>query len=352
MSFESKLERIFKEAKTLKTPSCMSTETLGLFVEKKLSSKERLNVEEHVTSCLHCLNELVELRELIHLQKKRESIPDSLIKKLNVLFPDEKAPFFRSIQTRISSFVRESIYLFTLPFRQWRFAMVSAVSAAAVILALIYFYGREDAGKFIPPSSGEIVERLAKNTDLKLISDSIKESQVTTYGFSGEVSLQKVSFRIGVFLTDLEVSLRAEDKAKSIAINKNLISTIQSIEGPGDIISSYVDISKKIEEGVSPKQFSGKIQMIESFLKDKNTFLYLRFGEWVEGGRLAVSARNKAFFDIKSNKYFIKNLKGKVVPQGVLKTLEGMKVVFERKEFTDKDFKHLEKAFTDIMEMM
>lgn len=352
MSFDSKLGRIFKEAKTLKTPSCISIETLGLFIEKKLPNKERLTVEEHLKSCLYCLNELVELRELIHLQKKKESIPASLMQKMNVLLPKEKQPLFKNIQNRIESFVRESIYFFTFPFRHWRYAVASAISVAMALFILIYFYGRGDVGRFILPSSYEITERLAQNTDLKLISGSIRENQATTFGFGGQVSLQKASFRIGALLTDLQVSLRAEDKAKSLTLNKNLISAIQSIEGPKEIISSYTDISKKIEEGVSMKEFFGEVQMIEPFLKDKNVFLYLRFGEWAEGGRLSSSAKDKTFFDVRTNDYFIKNLPEKELPQGVFTALNEIKNIVVMREITDKEFKQLEKAFTDIIEMM
>jgi hypothetical protein len=164
--------------------------------------------------------------------------------------------------------------------------------------------------------------------------------------------LEKASFRIGVSLTDLEISLTAEDKEKSLDLIKRINLIFQNIEGSEDLVSFYGDISKKLEEGISPREFSGKSQKVESFFKKRNAFLYLRFGEWVEGGRLAASVKDKAFFDTKADEYFIKNLEGKGLPQRVLTALGEIKRILVKDKETDGDFRQLEKAFTDIVEMM
>ena len=78
----------------------------------------------------------------------------------------------------------------------------------------------------------------------------------------------------------------------------------------------------------------------------------MRFGEWVEGGRLAAVAKNREFFDVRAANYIIENLEGRALPEGVLKTLKEIKGVLARNEFADKDFKQLERAFTDIVELM
>ena len=56
------------------TPDCLSLAALGQYIEHTLPSEEAGKVEKHLTSCLYCLNQLVELRELLFLEKKAEPL--------------------------------------------------------------------------------------------------------------------------------------------------------------------------------------------------------------------------------------------------------------------------------------
>ncbi len=291
--------------------SCPSPEDISDFLDGRLDQKQRDMVMGHLSHCERCY----EVFSIAHEMEDRKEEEVVVEKRRNWAYPS--------------------------------FAFAVAASLIIAIGLLIPI-----TGPYTPPSSAQIVTRLAKTTDIKLLSDTKRERHVTGFGFGSGIPQEKVSFRIGVSLMDIEISLMAGDRDKSIGLTKNLAQVLQSLEGSDEIVSFYVAISKNIEEGVPPKQFLGKNKNIEQFFNDKGLLLYLRFGEWTEAGRISALTQNKEFFDVKTTDYFIKNLQGKELPQGVFKTLGEVKAVFIKNEFTDKDFKHLENGFTDLIEMM
>ena len=91
-SFESRLRKSLKSVEEMKTPSCLETETIGLYIEDKLPGGERMRVEKHIASCLYCLDQLVELRELVYFQKHSAPLPSHLLQKIVDLYPKEERP--------------------------------------------------------------------------------------------------------------------------------------------------------------------------------------------------------------------------------------------------------------------
>lgn len=309
------LSRAIKE--DAKPDGCPSPEEVSAFIDGALDEEQRDRIMGHLSHCDRCYEVFTMAQEMAEIEE----------------IPAKK-------RTAIS------------PIRKWILSPAPIAIAAAAVLIIVIKFVIQIPGEHTPLSSKQIVNRLAKNADVKSLSNSIKEDQTIAYGFTEKIPLEKLSFRVGVCLTDLEVSLQAEDGAKSKDLIKRVISLLQAIEGSKDLISYYGDLSKKIEQGGPTKQFSGEIQKVESFLKDKKTIFYLRFGEWAEGGRIAAVVENREFFDVKSNQYFMKKVEGRGLPQGVLKTLEEINGILVKSEFADRDYKHLERAFKDIEEMM
>jgi hypothetical protein len=141
VSFESKLKKYLKNIEIMKTPSCLDTDTIGFYIENKLPKGEKMRVEKHISSCLYCLNQLTELKELVYFQRQSAPLPSYLLQKIKDLFPKEEKfkkelsiDIFSPIIQRISDF-------FTFPVRQWRYATVSLATALAVILIMIIYRG-------------------------------------------------------------------------------------------------------------------------------------------------------------------------------------------------------------------
>ncbi|MCX5808214.1 MAG: tetratricopeptide repeat protein [Proteobacteria bacterium] len=133
-SFESKLKEALKNAGALKTPTCPDTATIGLYIEEKLPKTEAIRIKAHISSCLYCLDQVSELKELLYYQKKWTTIPYQLLTKLENLYLEKKKSEKKSSHGFINSFAGRLAAFFTFPFRQWRYVMVSAVSICAVLL--------------------------------------------------------------------------------------------------------------------------------------------------------------------------------------------------------------------------
>jgi len=125
----------------MKTPSCLNTDTIGFYIENKLPKGEKVRVEKHISSCLYCLNQLTELKELIYFQKQSAPLPSHLLQKIKGLFPREERQRKEFLNNFFSPFIQRISDFFTFPVRQWRYAAVSLATALAVILILIIYRG-------------------------------------------------------------------------------------------------------------------------------------------------------------------------------------------------------------------
>ena len=150
ISFESKLRKYLKNIEIMKTPSCLETEIIGLYIEGKLAKGERMQVENHISSCLYCLNQLTELRELIYFEKHSFPLPSQLLQSIKGLFPKEERLRKEFLKDIFSPVIQRISDFFAFPVRQWRYAAVSTATALVVILIVIIYRG------FTPEKSFEI----------------------------------------------------------------------------------------------------------------------------------------------------------------------------------------------------
>jgi S1-C subfamily serine protease len=79
------------ELEKYKTPECLSVSVLGEYIEHTLPSDDWDRVEHHIRSCPYCLNQLVELKELLFLEKNADPLPRDLEKSLQRLATRQRA---------------------------------------------------------------------------------------------------------------------------------------------------------------------------------------------------------------------------------------------------------------------
>ena len=85
-NMKAKTADAFNNFDYLKTPACLDAKTVGMFAENKLPEKEMEKAEAHIQSCLHCLGQLTEMKELLFLESEAKPVSPELEKKLSGLF--------------------------------------------------------------------------------------------------------------------------------------------------------------------------------------------------------------------------------------------------------------------------
>lgn len=89
LPFEKIAAELLKDIEKHKTAECLSVDTLGEYIEHMLPSEQWDKVENHLRSCVYCVNQLVELKELLFLGENAEPLPKSLAKQLRQLAINE-----------------------------------------------------------------------------------------------------------------------------------------------------------------------------------------------------------------------------------------------------------------------
>ena len=125
---------------------------------------------------------------------------------------------------------------------------------------------------------------------------------------------------------------------------KHIDETIRSI-----CIRLAMD-DEEVEDGVSLRQLTGMSE--EVVFEDKEAFLYIRFGQWVEGGRLAAALEKREYFDIDDARFFIQELRSKGFPIGVIESLHEIEEILKKRAFSKREFRRLERLFKSLAELV
>jgi S1-C subfamily serine protease len=124
-----------EELEKYKTPDCLSVAVLGEYIEHTQPGEEWDRVEQHLRSCPYCLNQLVELKELLFLEKKGDPLPRDLEKRLQRLARRQNA----NVWINTSSIKDKSLAAWNSVFG-WQSA--SAFALVAILAIYIGFFHR------------------------------------------------------------------------------------------------------------------------------------------------------------------------------------------------------------------
>ena len=127
-----------------KTPECLSPAALGQYIERALPIEESDRVEKHVAACLSCLNQLVELRELLFLEKQAEPLPLSLERSLQRLAIRQEAGVWVALQARLQS-INATLRLLWNSRYAWQTATALAVASVLIIYLGLFRRGPKES---------------------------------------------------------------------------------------------------------------------------------------------------------------------------------------------------------------
>ena len=85
-AFEAGIKDVLKEIGKLRTSECLDTVSIGMFAEGRLTDEEGKRAEEHLRTCLYCIRQLNDMKELLYYQKHPVALSPGLSERLRVLY--------------------------------------------------------------------------------------------------------------------------------------------------------------------------------------------------------------------------------------------------------------------------
>lgn len=287
---------------------CPTQEDIAAFLDDKLNDSEKDVIMGHLSACTDCHEVFV---AAINIQEELASTKSNL------------------------------------PPRKILFKIISYSSAAAAAILITFFIARG-----VSMSKLSFVEHrvasLAKEIDKDSLPSLFIREPSAVYGFAASYSVNSEAFNIGVCLTKLEITMMQEDKEDAILLIDETIRLLKDIKGADKSIESCTSIKKEIEDGISMRKLASQIEKTVSGFKDP-LHVYVRFGQWCEGGRIAAFHKTEKFFDPADVNAFIKKLEKKNMPKGVSLSLQEIKKIIGEGTYSEKQFRKLEKEYENLI---
>ncbi|MBT0895056.1 hypothetical protein KI811_14680 [Geobacter hydrogenophilus] len=216
----------------------------------------------------------------------------------------------------------------------------------------------------VPPSSRVLVKGATKSAGAKRLAKGVKAASAKAYGFTTGVSEEKGSFKLGILLADLETTLLAGDKDKSLKAVDTLAEGLTALGAPTPLVISVVNIKAAITGGTDLKAVSAASMpvlrpFLDDFVKKEGKTAYQKLGEWTESTRLALLASQQQKSNLAGNflngvnmaSYFLEEMKGLNLPQGATDGLTSL-AALEKTKITGAEVKAALKALAAIQETM
>lgn len=146
--------KVLRQLSEMAGPDCPPIKAFGDLIDDKLSPQAKQSLELHLQSCPACINRLVELRELSHLQTQGAQPPPALVEAVkSMVRAHSTSPAAPSLQVRIKSGLWP---IWDAPTRAF-VALGIAGAAAAALLALVLVRSSERAAL---PNGTQVAQRI------------------------------------------------------------------------------------------------------------------------------------------------------------------------------------------------
>ena len=298
---------IFMEVNKVEADTvCPSEEDLAAFIDNTIDYVEKDRIAGHLSLCNDCYEVFSVATEL------QEEVPgESWFSVKSIIF---------------------------------RYVPYSFAAAAAVFLIMISGISLlyDDKLSFV----GDRVAVLAEDVDKESIPYLFRQEPADLYGFADMSSGEGSAFRTGVYLADLELALLLDDKASALRLLSELAVLLKTAKGTEETITLYKNMEIEIEKGASLEQFAGRTEKTALGVEGP---LYVRFGQWCEGGRIAAIGKKSKFYFVGDVKTFIKEFESADLPKGILDSLYEIKRIVIEEAYTEKQFRKLQREFESLI---
>jgi hypothetical protein len=256
--------------------SCPTDEELAAYIDGNLDKAERERITDHLASCEDCYALYTETARFL-LDSGPATPDDSELDKKVVEFPSERRRFVS----------------------QW-----GSIAALLLLGAGIgtYFQLLQS-----PPTlvTAEVTSSIPQADSRKLWSGP----RFRGSGDDGEeIVLDDASFRLGVQLVNLQVSLKANDRENAADAIAFILNLLKSGYGTEEFRKDYAAVKVDLVEGKAPADVFPEVSRLARESRDSFDDTSLDFGQWVEAARLAAISGDPSFFQQSSSRNFLRRL--------------------------------------------
>jgi Putative zinc-finger len=263
----------FAPTKSRLTGNCPSDEELAAYMDGVLDKEEADRIAGHLISCERCYEIY---SEALQFQLDREP-------------PENVVPF---------------------PGRQDRGKAAAAIRYGLPIAALL-LVGIGSAYFFLasPPVLTPSTVTASLPDKPGLLGNFWVGPTTRGPGDHEEIPIEEASFRTGVQLVNLQLSLETNDVEKARgSILPRIRQVLDTQTGVTPLVDSFAALSADLARK-APQEILKQVSQVAHDSRDNFDEAYLDLGQWVEAGRLAAMAHNPSFFQRSDTRSFLRRLR-------------------------------------------
>ncbi len=264
--------------------SCPAPGMLSAFIEGHLSQEGRRIVFSHLRQCEDCYLIVADSVKLVR------DLPDGIRESDIIYTPSE--PLTNPPKRRVPVIMKRFGKLQNV-------ALVSPI--AAIFLFTVLFKGGPEWG------SDEVFNALKNVNDFTEISRSlpVEEFKPLTLGFNHGLSDQKLAFKTGSLLGQLEISRIAGDSEKSRHYSVKLVSLLDRSE-----------FTNKLNQQ-DPQDIQTQVDLVENHFLNSPVDFFFKLGLFVESGKAYSMVNKSELFDKDYLQALINHPQFESLPPGV-----------------------------------
>lgn len=299
-------------------------EELAALIDGRLSAGRAVHVRAHLASCEECREVFFETVDFVREEEARKA-------KAALL------PFERPVRKAT-----------------WKSRLAVALPTAAVLAlsaSLVYVQF------FAPPrvAWAKLASNLGhrpKKLKYEALHDPIMRG-IPRPG--GEISQQ--SFRLGVALVNLQVSLEGEKQTPADNALAKINGLNELLEQAPEVKKFYINLHNRLPQHLRP--WAERAEKMADSLRGSSggtaDDLYLDFGLWSEAGHIAAAAEDERFLTSRDNRRFPTYLRRKLkkdgdkLPSEVEAPLQEIEKTLDRDRLTTDDYRRLGEYYEEIM---
>lgn len=295
--------------------ACPDPHLLAAFVEGSLSSTDQKTVIRHLRTCDECHSVVVDFTRL-----RRELSPEVL---------NEEAEHLRDEPNRFSRLTGTSTKIPRQ--RKLRIAMLAA-PVAAIFMFVTLLSG--------PPSwkSEDIFQALNNQQAVRIVGESFATSEtgVFSLGFVKGISDQKFAYKVGIFVSQMEVLKRAGDYEGSKQAYQNLVNFFNGVVQKDSHLLTQLGVPKNASMSTND-EVDLFVDSIEGYFLTGPTEFYYKLGLVVETGRVFSLVNKSDLFDKEYLEILINDPEYQLLPPGIARRLGEFRDLLDKNSVAEKD---------------